>query len=154
MKHLIGLMFLMLMALPLNSQITLKKGQVKAFVSDNGDTLIAMRIEDAKFILTDILNYQIADSIISEYEAKDKETSKVITLQKNAILKLSNQLANDEARIAALESVIKNKNEEIVFKDDVIKKQKKEIRKQKVLKIIGFSGAIILPVITALLLLN
>jgi hypothetical protein len=147
-------MFLMLMALPLNSQITLKKGQVKAFVSDNGDTLIAMRIEDAKFILTDILNYQIADSIISEYEAKDKETSKVITLQKNAILKLSNQLANDEARIAALESVIKNKNEEIVFKDDVIKKQKKEIRKQKVLKIIGFSGAIILPVITALLLLN
>jgi len=140
--------------LPLNSQITLKKGQVKAFVSDNGDTLIAMRIEDAKFILTDILNYQIADSIISEYEAKDKETSKVITLQKNAILKLSNQLANDEARIAALESVIKNKNEEIVFKDDVIKKQKKEIRKQKVLKIIGFSGAIILPVITVLLLLN
>ena len=140
--------------MPLNSQITLKKGQVKAFVSDNGDTLIAMRIEDAKFILTDILNYQIADSIISEYEAKDKETSKVITLQKNAILKLSNQLANDEARIAALESVIKNKNEEIVFKDDVIKKQKKEIRKQKVLKIIGFSGAIILPVVTALLLLN
>ena len=140
--------------MPLNSQITLKKGQVKAFVSDNGDTLIAMRIEDAKFILTDILNYQIADSIISEYEAKDKETSKVITLQKNAILKLSNQLANDEARIAALESVIKNKNEEIVFKDDVIKKQKKEIRKQKVLKIIGFSGAIILPVITVLLLLN
>jgi hypothetical protein len=142
------------MALPLNSQITLKKGQVKTFVTDNGDTLITMRIEDAKVILTDILNYQIADSIISEYEAKDKETSKVITLQKNAILKLSNQLANDEARIAALESVIKNKNEEIVFKDDVIKKQKKEIRKQKVLKIIGFSGAIILPVITALLLLN
>lgn len=140
--------------MPLNSQITLKKGQVKAFVSDNGDTLIAMRIEDAKFILTDILNYQIADSIISEYEAKDKESSKIITLQKNAILKLNDKLANDEARIAALEGIIKNKDEEITFKDDVIKKQKKEIRKQKVLKIIGFSGAIILPVVTALLLLN
>jgi hypothetical protein len=142
------------MALPLNSQITLKKGQVKTFVTDNGDTLITMRIEDAKVILTDILNYQIADSIISEYEAKDKETSKVITLQKNAILKLSNELANDEARIAALESVIKNKDVEIAFKDDVIKKQKKEIRKQKLLKILGFSGSIILPVVTALLLLN
>jgi len=140
--------------LPLNSQITLKKGQVKTFVTDNGDTLITMRIEDAKVILTDILNYQIADSIISEYEAKDKETSKVITLQKNAILKLSNELANDEARIAALESVIKNKDVEIAFKDDVIKKQKKEIRKQKLLKILGFSGSIILPVVTALLLLN
>jgi len=154
MKHLIGLMFLMLMALPLNSQITLKKGQVKTFVSDNGDTLITMRIEDAKVILTDILNYQIADSIISEYEAKDKESSKVITLQKNAILKLNDELANDEARIAALEGVIKNKDVEITFKDDVIKNQKKEIRKQKVLKILGFSGAIILPVVTALLLLN
>ena len=154
MKHLIGLMFLMLMALPLNSQITLKKGQVKTFVSDNGDTLITMRIEDAKVILTDILNYQIADSIISEYEAKDKESLKVITLQKNAILKLSNELANDELIIAALEGVIKNKNEEITLKDDIIKKQKREIRKQKVLKILGFSGAIILPVVTALLLLN
>jgi hypothetical protein len=142
------------MALPLNSQITLKKGQVKTFVSDNGDTLITMRIEDAKVILTDILNYQIADSIISEYEAKDKESSKVITLQKNVILKLNDELANDEARIAALEGVIKNKDVEITFKDDVIKNQKKEIRKQKVLKILGFSGAIILPVVTTLLLLN
>lgn len=140
--------------MPLNSQITLKKGQVKTFVSDNGDTLITMRIEDAKLILIDILNYQIADSIISQYEAKDKESSKVITLQKNAIDKLYNQLANDELRISALEVVIKNKDKEIAFKDDVIKKQKREIRKQKALKILGFSGAIILPVVTALLLLN
>ncbi len=140
--------------MPLNSQITLKKGQVKTFVSDNGDTLITMRIEDAKLILIDILNYQIADSIISQYEAKDKESSKVITLQKNAIDKLYNQLANDELRISALEGVIKNKDKEIAFKDDVIKKQKREIRKQKALKILGFSGAIILPVVTALLLLN
>jgi hypothetical protein len=113
-----------------------------------------MRIEDAKLILIDILNYQIADSIISQYEAKDKESSKVITLQKNAIDKLYNQLANDELRISALEVVIKNKDKEIAFKDDVIKKQKREIRKQKALKILGFSGAIILPVVTALLLLN
>ncbi len=140
--------------MPLNSQITLKKGQVKTFVSDNGDTLITMRIEDAKLILIDILNYQIADSIISQYEAKDKESSKVITFQKNAIDKLYRQLANDELRIVALERVIKNKDEEITFKDDVIKKQKREIRKQKTLKILGFSGAIILPVVTALLLLN
>ena len=140
--------------MPLNSQITLKKGQVKTFVSDNGDTLITMRIEDAKLILIDILNYQIADSIISQYEAKDKESLKIITLQKNVIDKLYKQIANDELRIGALEAVIKNKNEEIAFKDDVIKKQKKEIRKQKTLKILGFSGAIILPVVTALLLLN
>lgn len=140
--------------MPLNSQITLKKGQVKTYVSDNGDTLIAMRLDDAKIILTDVLNYQLCDSIIKEYEGKDKESQKVITLQKSAIVKLTNELSNSEARVANLEGVLKNKDEEIAFKDDVIKKQKREIFKQKTLKILGFSGAIILPVVTALLLLH
>lgn len=140
--------------MPLNSQITLKKGQVKTFVSDSGDTLIAMRLEDAKVILTDILNYQIADSIIKQYEGKDKESNNVITLQKAAIVKLNEKASNDEDRITKLEAVLKNKDEEIALKDDTIKNQKREIRKQKGLKILGFSGAIILPVVTALLLLN
>jgi hypothetical protein len=140
------------MALPLNSQITLKKGQVKAFVSDNGDTLITMRLDDAKLILTDVINYQIGDSIIKQYELKDKESSKVITLQKDAILKLNEKNLNNENSITILETVIKNKNEEILLKDDIIKNQKKEIRKQKLLKIGGFSSAIILPVLLVLLI--
>ena len=154
MKHLIGLMFLMLMALPANSQITLKKGQVKAFVNETGDTLIAMRLDDARTILTDVLNYQIADSLVKEYEAKDNEKSKIIILQKQAIIKLTEKSENQELQIANLEEIIKNKDTEIGYKDDIIKQQKKEIRKQKLLKIVGFSGAIILPVVTALLLLN
>jgi len=154
MKHLIGLMFLMLMTLPANSQITLKKGQVKAFVNETGDTLIAMRLDDAKSILTDILNYQIADSLVKEYEAKDNEKSKIIILQKEAIIKLTEKSENQEMRIANLEEIIKNKDTEISYKDMIIKQQKKEIRKQKVLKIVGFSSAIILPVVTALVLLK
>ena len=154
MKHLIGLMFLMLMALPANSQITLKKGQVKAFVNETGDTLIAMRLDDARTILTDVLNYQIADSLVKEYEAKDNEKSKIIILQKQAIIKLTEKSENQELQIANLEEIIKNKDTEIGYKDDIIKQQKKEIRKQKVLKIVGFSSAIILPVVTALVLLK
>jgi hypothetical protein len=142
------------MALPVNSQITLKKGQVKTFVNETGDTLIAMRLDDARTILTDVLNYQLADSLVKEYEAKDKEKSKIITLQKEAIVKLTEKSENQEAQIANLELIIKNKDTEIGYKDEIIKQQKKEIRKQKVLKILGFSGAIILPVMTALILLN
>jgi hypothetical protein len=142
------------MALPANSQITLKKGQVKAFVNETGDTLIAMRLDDARTILTDVLNYQIADSLVKEYEGKDKEKSKIIILQKEAIIKLTEKSENQELQIANLEEIIKNKDTEIGYKDDIIKQQKKEIRKQKLLKIVGFSGAIILPVVTALLLLN
>ena len=138
----------------MNSQITLKKGQVKTFVNETGDTLIAMRLDDARTILTDVLNYQLADSLVKEYEAKDKEKSKIITLQKEAIVKLTEKSENQEAQIANLELIIKNKDTEIGYKDEIIKQQKKEIRKQKVLKIVGFSGAIILPVMTALILLN
>jgi hypothetical protein len=142
------------MALPANSQITLKKGQVKAFVNETGDTLIAMRLDDARTILTDVLNYQIADSLVKEYEAKDNEKSKIIILQKQAIIKLTEKSENQELQIANLEEIIKNKDTEIGYKDDIIKQQKKEIRKQKVLKIVGFSSAIILPVVTALVLLK
>ncbi len=140
--------------MPLNSQIILKKGQVKAFVNESGDTLIAMRLGDAKTILNDVLSYQIVDSLVREYEAKDKEKSKIIILHKQAIIKLTEKSENQEMQIANLEEIIKNKDTEISYKDEIIKQQKKEIRKQKVLKIVGFSGAIILPVVTALILLN
>jgi hypothetical protein len=111
-----------------------------------------MRLDDAKLILTDVINYQIGDSIIKQYELKDKESSKVIALQKDAILKLNEKNLNNENSITILETVIKNKNEEILLKDDIIKNQKKEIRKQKLLKIGGFSSAIILPVLLVLLI--
>ena len=141
------------MALPLNSQITLKKGEVKTFVNERGDTLIAMRIDDAKTILTDVLNYQIADSIIREYEIKDAETSKVILLQKEAISKLTEKSKNQDEQIALLNKIIGNKDSEVTLLNNIISDQTREIRKQKTLKIIGFSGAIILPILTALLLL-
>ena len=38
-------------------------------------------------------------------------------------------------------------------KDETIKQQKKEIRKQKFLKKLGFAGSVILPIVTVLLLL-
>ncbi len=141
------------MALPLNSQITLKKGEVKTFVNESGDTLIAMRIDDAKLILTDVLNYEIADSIIKQYEAKDIESSKVILLQKEAIVKLIEKTENQEQQLLLLNRIISNKDTEVEILNNIISDQKKEIKKQKRLKIIGFSGSIILPIVVALLLL-
>lgn len=52
-----------------------------------------------------------------------------------------------------LNEVIINKDKEIAFKDETIKEQKKEIRKQKFLKIIGFSAAVALPILTLILIL-
>jgi hypothetical protein len=140
------------MALPVSSQITLKKGEVKTFVNESGDTLIAMRIDDAKTILTDVLNYQIADSIIKEYEAKDIENTKIIILQKEAIVKLTEKCENQSKQIDLLNKIIDNKDSEVTLLNNIITDQKREIRKQKTLKIIGFSGSIILPILAILLI--
>ena len=140
--------------MPLNSQITLKPNQVKSFVNENGDTLIAMRLDDARVILTDVLNYRIADSLVNVYELMDKENKEIILVQKNAIIKLTEKSENQEKQLKILESLISNKDSEILLLNDIIKQQKREIRKQKLLKIAGFSGSIVLPVITALILLK
>lgn len=137
----------------MSSQITLKKGEVKTFVNERGDTLIAMRIDDAKLILTDVLNYQIADSIIKQYEFKDIENNKVILLQKEAIVKLTEKSENQSKQIELLNQIIGNKDTEVTLLNNIITDQKREIRKQKTLKIIGLSGSVILPILAVLLLL-
>lgn len=137
----------------MSSQITLKKGEVKTFVNERGDTLIAMRIDDAKLILTDVLNYQIADSIIKQYEFKDIENNKVILLQKEVIVKLTEKSENQSKQIELLNQIIGNKDTEVTLLNNIITDQKREIRKQKTLKIIGFSGSVILPILAVLLLL-
>jgi CRISPR/Cas system CMR subunit Cmr6 (Cas7 group RAMP superfamily) len=113
-----------------------------------------MRLDDAKVILADVLNYQIADSLVNLYELKDKENNNIILIQKNVITKLTEKSENQEKQLKILEEVIGNKDSEILLLNDVVKQQKREIRKQKILKIGGFSAAIVLPVITALILLK
>ena len=52
-----------------------------------------------------------------------------------------------------LKNIISNNKKVILLKDDTINQQKKEIRKQKIFKFLGFAGSIILPIATLLLLL-
>ena len=49
--------------------------------------------------------------------------------------------------------ILSNKDKEIVLKDKTIKAQEKEIKKQKRLKIVGFIGSIILPILTLIALI-
>ena len=72
----------------------LKPNQVKSFVNENGDTLIAMRLDDAKVILADVLNYQIADSLVNLYELKDKEnnnSSRFKEKKRSKIVRMTNR---------------------------------------------------------------
>ena len=140
------------MALPAVCQTTLT-GNIESIVNKKGDTLIVMNLNDAKLILADLLDAEVTDSLLNVYIERDELNSEKIVLKDSIISKLKMQNENNETIIKNLNKIIENKNKEIGFKDEIIEGQKKEIKKQKTLKILGFSGAIALPILTLVLLL-
>lgn len=147
-----SLVALMLMMLPVHSQI-ISIGEVKTLINTNGDTLVVMNIEDAKVILSDLLEYEIVDSLLTVYKEKDSLYNNTITLQKDIIVKLTQKSENQSVQISNFQTILDNKDQLLLLNGDIIKQQKKEIRKQKFLKIVGFTGSIILPIVTLLALL-
>ena len=143
------------MALPSLSQTTSigQKNRVTTTVNEKGDTLVTMSYEDARILLRDVLYYEYTDSLLVVYKERDSLNTSTIKMQKEVLIKLSQEKLNLEQMVSNLEQVIANKDTEIALKDDIIKKQKKEIRKQKILKIVGFSAAIVLPIITLIALI-
>jgi gamma-glutamyl phosphate reductase len=140
------------MVLPAVSQ-TISKGEIKTIVNQKGDTLVIMHLNDAKKILTDLLQCEVTDSLLTVYVERDSLNSEKIILKDNLIEKLNLQNENYKKIVSNLETVINNKDEIIVFKDRTIDQQKKEIKKQKFLKKLGFVGCVILPVITLIIVL-
>ena len=140
------------MILPIHSQI-ISKGEVKETINSKGDTLVIMHLEDARIILNDLLEYEIVDSLLTVYKEKDSLNTNTISLQKDVIFKLTEKSENQQIQINNFQTILDNKNNELLLKEDTIKLQKKEIRKQKFQKILGFSGSVILPILTLLALL-
>lgn len=139
----------------MNSQsISIKPQRVKTVVNSVGDTLIEMSLADAKIILADIIDKQIADSMLSVYEFRDSISQNTIQIQLKQIKILKEKVVNCETIITNLNEMLSNKDKEIDLLNETIKKQKREIRKQKILKIIGFTSAVVLPVVTLGVLLG
>ena len=140
------------MILPIHSQ-TILRGEVKEIINSDGDVLVVMHLEDARIILNDLLEYEIVDSLLTVYKEKDSLNTNTISLQKDIIFKLVEKSDNQQSQINNFQKILDNNKQIIQYKDDTIKHQKKEIRKQKLQKILGFSGSIILPILTLLALL-
>ena len=140
------------MPLSLVSQ-NISKGEIKTIVNSHGDTLIMMRLDDAKVILSDLMEFRFVDSLLSIYKLRDSLKTSTIVMQKDVIDKLIQKSNNQDTQLTNFQSILSNKDQEITLKEDVIKSQKKEIRKQKVLKIIGFAGSVVLPIITLIILI-
>ncbi len=120
--------------------------RVKPVVNTKGDTLIQLKLSDAKIILKDVLAKEVCDSTVAEYIQLDNLRSGTIALQNFKISTLESKFNNCDTMLNNLQIVVKNKNTEITFLNETIKKQNKEILKQKFFKIIGFSAAILIPI--------
>ncbi len=140
------------MVLPAVSQTTLN-GNIESLVNDKGDTLIVMHLDDAKMLLTDLLECEVTDSLLNVYVERDSLNKEKIILKDGIIDKLKLQNQNSETIIKNLEELLKNKDKEISLKDDIIETQKKEIKKQKNLKRVGFISAVVLPILTLIFIL-
>tara|TARA_R110000803_G_scaffold45195_1_gene95266 strand:+ start:1252 stop:1590 length:339 start_codon:yes stop_codon:yes gene_type:complete len=112
-----------------------------------------MNLEDARIVLSDLLEYEVVDSLLTVYKNKDTLNINTISLQKDIIVKLTQKSENQQSIVDNFEQILSNKNAEIEFKNKIIKAQNKEIKKQKRLKIVGFIGSIVLPILTLISLI-
>lgn len=105
-----------------------------------------IKLFDAKIILADVLEREILDSLVTAYQVSDSLKDVAIELHNNKF-KASEAKCNNQVKIIDnMNSIIVNNGEEIGILNDTIEKQKKEIKKQKFLKIIGFAAAIVIPI--------
>lgn len=130
----------------LSQNISIKNNRVTAIVN-NSDTLIQFKLSDAKIILVDVLEKEKLDSIVKYYEINDSLKDINVGLQYSMITDLQTKNLLQIKVVDNLNIIITNKDKEISLLNETIKKQKKEIRKQKVLKIMGFTAAIVAPII-------
>ena len=112
------------MALPSQSQ-TISKGEVKTLVNENGDTLVMMNLEDARIILSDLMEYEIVDSLLTVYKEKDSLNTNTITLHKDIIVKLTKKSDNQQIQIDNFQTILDNKNAEIALKMKLLNNRKK-----------------------------
>jgi len=98
-------------------------------------------VEDARLILTDLLDYElIVDSIMPAYESRDSIQQKAITINLSKIAELQFQSENCEEQKLKLEGLIANIREIGGFKDLTIENAKDVIKKEKIKKGLAFGG--------------
>jgi uncharacterized coiled-coil protein SlyX len=130
----------------LSQTISIKNNRVNAVVV-NGDTLIQFKLSDAKIILADVLEKEKLENLVKCYEVNDSLKDVTVGFQYAMIRDLQSKCDMQLKVVDNLNVIIINKDKEIALLNDTIKKQKKEIRKQKALKIMGFTAAIVAPII-------
>ncbi len=134
-----------------SQNISIKEQRVETLINQKGDTLIQMKLADAKIILAEILDKEIVDSLVNVYMERDAINSSTIQLQVKEIKAYQAKSLNQQEQISNLNAMLIIKDEELAILNKVVSDQKKEIRKQKTYKVFGFIAAVILPIVVLLI---
>ena len=154
MKYLIMLALCLLMVLPTHSQnISKEQQRVQAVINEYGDTVIQMNLSDAKIILKSVLEKEINDTLLDAYTVIDSLNKNKITLLFDKIQTLQIEKKNLTEMLANLNNIINNLKSETNMLNSVVKQQKKEIKKQKIIKTFALIGDVALPVATLLVII-
>lgn len=130
----------------MSSQSTFEDTKKIQTVVINGDTLIQMPLSSAKIILQSVLENEIADSLLTSLAVKDSINTNIIEMQISTIRLLQEKSNNQEQLNQNLNLIIQNKDLEIEMLNEIIRKQKRYIRKQKLIKTVSLVGNIVLPI--------
>lgn len=131
MKNIIFLFILALLTFQAVSQPILRKARVQTIINAQGDTLIQMKLSDAKVILNRVLEAQITDSILNIYQLRDTLRSNTMSMQVSEIKLLQERSVNQDILVGNLTKILNNDKEEIKLINQTLSDQKKEIRKLK-----------------------
>lgn len=146
-------MVLVLMNLQMNSQTTLtKNNRVSYFINQKGDTIITMKLSDAKIIFKDLLDCKILDSLYTLNYEKTIQLNDIMNLRLEEIKMLNGKINNLQDIINISDEKLKNKDLEISILSEDNDKLKKEVRKQKLLKKLFMVTTIALPITLILIL--
>lgn len=131
-----------------HSQTISKEPRVKTIIGPKGDTLVQMNIKDAKILLSTVKQKEINDELLDQYMKRDTTQTNLIIVKDSTIKNLEGIVTNSVEMIKKIELINNNQKKEIVDLNTNIKQKDKEIKKQKILKKIGFIGCVVLPLIT------
>lgn len=125
----------MLTPLSVNSQ-TISKQRVYKSVNENNDTVISFLLSDAKFLLSELKVAELNDSIIRTYQRKVILQDSIIFKQSKQISLLEDKNRNSDKINYNQSLLLDNKDMELLMVEDIIKQQKRTIRKLKITKFV------------------
>jgi len=127
--------------------------RVRVAINSKHDTVIEVKLSDAKVVLNEIFNSEFCDSINDVLTTRDSINSNIVNAQKKEIFLLNEKVSNNEKIDSDYKREVYDKDKVITDLNSTIEQQKHEIFRQKLLKAVGFTLSAILP-ITVLLLVH